>query len=146
MQATLTIPYFFSLSAGKPEVLLRVSYVVLIINVPIMVLLIYYFNIKGAALSFVVSSILAYSFGVPRICKECLKIPVRDWYLHILKIFILAGVTYGMAWIFIIFFGKFTFLYLLLTYIVASILFITVAYFLIGYELRKTILRYISSL
>ena len=146
MQNTGNIPHYFSLAVGKPEISLRLNLYVLIINLPLTFILIFYFGLTGAALSVISSRIISYSYGVPRICKECLKITPREWYAHVLRVFILSTLTYGIAWIVTLINGKFTFLALLTSYIVSTLAFLTGTFYMIGNELRTTMFSYFQSL
>jgi hypothetical protein len=74
-------------------------------------------------------------------CSECLGVPVWKWYLHVFKVFALAGLTYGGAWAIMTVLGRSSILSLALGYALASIAFVAAAYGLIGDELRKTLRR-----
>jgi hypothetical protein len=80
---------------------------------------------------------------MPRTCTECLGIPVWKWFLHVSKVFALAGLTYGGAWAIMTSLGFFSILSLALAYAFASIAFAAAAYRLIGEELRETLRRLI---
>jgi len=72
--------------------------------------------------------------------------PVREWYLHIFKILILIILTYGVGWGLVEFVGSFSILSLILAYTGATIVFLACAYFMIGDELRGTLLYYFQSI
>jgi O-antigen/teichoic acid export membrane protein len=143
MQSAGVMPHYFTLAVGKPQIPMRLNLYVLIFNLPLTFCLIYYFGFVGAALSLLTSRIIGWIYGVPRICKECLKITQLEWYVHILKIFILAVATYGTAWIIIEFNDSYTVINLSLAYILATGAFFTGTLLLIGPELKKTINSYI---
>jgi len=103
--------------------------------------LIYFFGLAGAVFSWVFYHLFAYSYAVPRICSECLQIPVQQWYLHVLKIFALIGLTYGVAWLLVAFFSAYTIQALALAYITASLVFMIGAYRMMHEELRQTLVR-----
>jgi len=146
MNGTLTIPYVFSLAVGKPGITVRMNFYALFVVLPVTGLLIYFFGLIGAGLSWVFYHIFAYSYGVPRICSQCLEILVWKWYLHVLKIFTLVGLTYGIAWITLDVIGNHSILLLTLAYISASIVFLTGSYFMIGKELRGTLFNHLRTL
>ncbi len=73
-----------------------------------------------------------------------MKMPVRDWYLQILKIFALIGSTYGIAWIILGVINDHSLISLALAYTGASAVFLVAAYFLIGDELRGMLLRFFN--
>ena len=146
MLSTLTIPHILVLAMGKPEIQARTNIYALIIVLPVTVALIYTFGLTGAGLSVVFNRLFVYSYAVPRVCRECLNIPVIKWYSHVSKIFILALFTYGLAWFALGFMGGKTILNLSLAYICASILFMAGAFSLIGKELRQSVYHHMGSL
>jgi O-antigen/teichoic acid export membrane protein len=141
MNGTMNIPYVFSLAVGKPEIAARTNFYALFAVLPVTVLLVYEFGIAGAGFSWVFYHLFAYAYMMPRACSECLGMPVWKWYLHVFKVFGLAGLTYGGAWIIIRFLTSFSIPSLALGYVFASIAFVAAAYRLIGYELRDTLRR-----
>lgn len=146
MNGTISIPYVFSLAVGKPGITVRMNFYALFVILPVTGLLIYFFGLIGAGLSWVFYHIFAYSYGVPKICSQCLEIPMWKWYLHVLKIFTLIGLTYGIAWITLDIIGNHSILLLTSAYISASIVFLTGSYFMIGEELRGTLFNYLQTL
>ena len=98
MNGTVTIPYVFSLAVGKPNITAKMNFYALFIVLPPSVILIYFFGLPAAGLYLVFYHIFAYFYSIPKICKECLGIKVKDWYFHIFRIFILAILTYGASW------------------------------------------------
>lgn len=146
MNGTLNIPYVFSLAVGKPGITARMNFYALFVVLPVTAFLIYFFGLTGAGLSWVFYHVFAYLYGVPRICSECLKISVWKWYEHIIKIFALIILTYGLAWIINEFVGNHSILSLTLAYAVGSVAFLMAAYFMIGDELRKALYRLFQTL
>jgi len=145
MNGTITIPYVFSLAVGKPGITVRMNFYALFVVLPVTGLLIYFFGLIGAGLSWVFYHIFAYSYGVPRICSQCLEIPVWKWYLHVLKIFALIILTYGVGWAFLELMGSYSIISLALAYTGATIVFLTCAYFMIGDELKNTLLQLLKT-
>ena len=146
MNGTLNVPYVFSLAVGKPGIAARQNFYALFAVFPVTVLLIYYLGLTGAGLSWVFYHIFAYSYGVPRMCRECMEIKVWKWYLHVFRIFTLVGLTYGIAWITLSVIGNHSILSLALAYAGASIAFIIGAFLMIGEELRATFYRFPQAL
>ena len=146
MQTAGIIPHFFSLAVGKPEIPMRINLCVFIFNLPITFVLIYKYGLVGAALSLFTSRIISWFYGVPKICKKCLKIPTMEWYRHIIRIVILAGLTYGISWAVIGVNGSYSILNLSTAFIISTFVFILGAFFMIGLELRMTINRYFQYL
>jgi len=146
MNGTLNIPYVFSLAVGKPEIAARLNFYALFVVLPVTALLIYFFGLVGAGLSWVFYHIFAYSYGVPRMCRECMEIPVWKWYFHVFKIFVLVGLTYGVAWFSLDIISDYSILSLTTAYVGATILFLTGSCFMIGEELRETLFSHLQAL
>jgi len=146
MNGALNVPYVFSLAVGKPEISSKSNFLALFIVLPVTGALIYFFGLNGAGFSWVFYHIFAYSYAVPRICSECLGIPVREWYLHIFKILVLTILTYGLGWAFLELMGYYSIFSLVLAYTGATIVFLTCAYFMINDELKNTLLQFSKAL
>jgi O-antigen/teichoic acid export membrane protein len=146
MNGTVNVPYVFSLAVGKPGIVVRQNFYALFIVLPVTVLLIYYLGLTGAGLSWVFYHLFYYSYAVPRMCRECMEIPVWNWFWHVLRIFILVALTYGIAWITLGVIGNHSILLLTSAYVSASIAFLTGSYFMIGEELRGTLFRLFQTL
>lgn len=144
MNGTLTIPYAFSIAVGKPEIGAKQNVYGLFIVLPVTAILIYYFGITGAALSWVFYHIFAYFYSIPRICSECLEIPVYTWFVHILKILGLTGLTYGIIWYMTGQIYEYSIPSLITGYIIGTILFVGGSYFMIGTELKKFMVNFLA--
>ncbi len=137
MNGTLNVPHVFSLAVGKPGIAARSNFYALFVVLPATALLIYSWGLEGAGLSWVLYHIFGYFYGVPRVCRECLRIPVWRWYSHVLKIFAAIGLTYGVAGVILGTTGNVSIVSLTLAYSLASIVFLTGSYFLMGEGLQK---------
>jgi O-antigen/teichoic acid export membrane protein len=146
MNGALHIPYVFSLAVGKPEISSKSNFLAMFIVLPVTVVLIYFFKLTGAGLSWVFYHLFAYSYAIPRICSECLKISAWKWYKHIFKIFGLTILTYGLAWCINELVGNHLIYSLFIAYTIGSIAFFIGAYFLIGKELKGTLLQLLRAL
>ncbi|MDI6792569.1 MAG: oligosaccharide flippase family protein [bacterium] len=142
LNATLRIPGVFALAVGRPGIDARQSLYALFVVPPVTIFLIYSLGLTGAALSVVFCYLFIYFYSVRRICRECIEIPVWEWYRHILKVFVLAGLTYGAAGIVLSITGIFSISSLVLAYTCASIAFIAGAFLMIGQELQSTLYRF----
>jgi hypothetical protein len=67
--------------------------------------------------------------------------PVWRWYVHVFKVFGLAGLTYGGTWAMIALVAPSSVLSLVLGYVLASIVYGAAAYRLLGDEVRATLRR-----
>lgn len=146
MLGTGLIPFYVSLAVGKPEIGMRTNFYILLINIPITILLIYFYGLVGAGLSFVSARVIGYIYGIRRTCRECLRIPVSEWYAHILKIVIFAALTYGVAWSVISFMGSYTLVNLSIGCVTSTAAFLIGSFFMIGEELRRSLLFYLECL
>jgi len=141
LHGSLVVPYAFSLAVGKPEISVRMNLVALIVAVPATVALVYVLGVVGAGASWVVYNVFAYAYGVPRICAECLRVPALEWYRHVGKILVLAGLTYGPAWRVLDSLGTPSPGAAMLAYTGATLAFALGAYALAREELRGTVAR-----
>jgi O-antigen/teichoic acid export membrane protein len=146
MNGTLNVPHVFSLAVGKPGIAARANFYALFVVLPVTVLLIYFFGLAGAGLSWVFYHIFGYIYGVPRVCRECLKIPVRQWYWHILRIFAIIVLTYGTSGIILVTTGSVSIFSLTLAYSLATMIFLFCSYFIIGQGLQEALYRHTDKL
>ena len=145
IDGTMHISYYFSLAMGKPGISTKAFLYQSLFAVPTTVVLTYYYELVGAGLSVVFAELFGLAYFVPRVCSECLRISAREWYGHILKILILASLTYGLAWFLLGVIGNYSILSLTMTYIGATIGYLVCSYFMINEKLREIILGYIKS-
>ena len=146
MNTTVTIPYMFSLAVGKPGIAARMNFYAIFTVLPVTFACIYWGGLVGAGFSWVFYHIFAYSYGVPRICSECLGMKSREWFYHVLRIFLLAGATYGLALVAVQFLFEGSTLALAAGYAAASALFLAASYAWIGSDLRDTMLQHLKLL
>ncbi len=97
MSATIQIPYFLSLAAGRPGIATRTNLYALFVVLPAAALSVYFFGLAGAGVSLVVYNLFWYAYAIPRICSKCLEIPTAKWFSYVLNVFGLVGLTYGAA-------------------------------------------------
>lgn len=142
MNNTLKVPYVYSLAVGKPGIGVRQNLYAIFMVLPVSVLLIKIFGLKGAGFSWVFYQIFSYLYAVPRVCRECLNIPVVTWYFHIIKIFALIAVTYAVAWYFVSMKGNNSIVAVSSAYVIASAIFFISSYFMMGQGLRDLVVRY----
>jgi O-antigen/teichoic acid export membrane protein len=141
MHATVSIPYVFTLAVGKPQIAARTAYYALFVVLPVTGWLVYRFGLAGAGFSWIFYHLFTYAYFVPRACSECLEMPAWRWYVHVFKVFGLAGLTYGGTWAIIALVGPSSVLLLVLGYLFASVTFGAAAYRLLGEEVRETLRR-----
>jgi O-antigen/teichoic acid export membrane protein len=146
LNGTLNAPYVFSLAVGRPDISARFNFYALFVVPPAAAFLVYFWGLKGAALSWVVYNLFSYVYGVRRICAECLHLSPWQWYLHVMKFIGLAGFVYGAAWATRAFYRLDSIPGLALSYAVATAFFLAIAYLLIGNELRISFKRLVFAL
>lgn len=141
MNSALNTPYVMSLAVGKPQIAARANVVALFVVLPVTVVLIASFGIVGAAASWVFYHLFLYAYMLPMVSRECLDMSPWLWYAHALRAFGLAFVAYGLSWLVIAVPGSFSVLALALAYLAGSAVFAAGAYFLIGPDLRDTVIN-----
>ena len=102
MNGTLSMPYIFSLAAGKPEIAYQLNLIALVTSTPAAIWLVYQYGLLGGGFSWVVYHLVAYVYGLPRICRECIGISPLAWYTDIGAIAIVAAASYLGAWIIVV--------------------------------------------
>jgi O-antigen/teichoic acid export membrane protein len=140
MNGTLLSPYVVSLAVGRPDIIARQNLVALFIIPPVSAIAIYWFGLNGAGFSWVVYHIYTYSYGLPRLCRECLGIAPRIWYGHVLRILGSALLIYGAAWELARWVGGFSILSMATAYGVGSIVYGAVVFWMMGDDLRQSLL------
>ncbi len=145
LNGALTTPYVASLAMGRPDISARQSVVGLFVVLPASALAIYFFGLNGAGFSWVVYNIFACTYGLPRICRECLEMPVRVWYWHVFKFLGPGLLIYGGAWAVLAWLGSFSIVNLVLAYGAASLLYGAAGYWMLGEGLRQKIWGYYSA-
>jgi O-antigen/teichoic acid export membrane protein len=139
MNASMSTPYTFSLAVGRPQIAARQNFLALFVVVPAAVVLVAAFGLTGAAASWVVYHLFAYAYGLPRIYRECLNLPVTTWYRHAIEVGIVIAVTYGVAYLLAAWVGKAGVGWLATGYTIASVLYLAAAYRLGGRELMDAV-------
>ncbi|MHA1941163.1 MAG: lipopolysaccharide biosynthesis protein [Candidatus Hodarchaeales archaeon] len=142
MNGTMSIPYRIVLAAGKPDIEVRRTLFALFIVPPLTLLFVYFWGLTGAAMGLVFNFLFAYLYSIPKIFNKCLATSPVIFFKHLIKIFILTGMTYGIAMKILSYFEYQTFIPFLLAYFLASGVFFGGAYLLICDELKKIIHLY----
>jgi O-antigen/teichoic acid export membrane protein len=97
MNATLTIPYMFSLAVGRPQIAVRANVYALIVVLPATFLLVKTFGLVGAGFSWVAYHVFSYAYSMRLVCTQCLHIPLGEWVAGVLHYVLLASACYGPA-------------------------------------------------
>jgi len=64
---------------------------------------------------------------------------VLSWYFQVVRVLVLAAVTYGSAWVLLVMPRSYSLPALAVAYMLASVVFMAAAYLLIGPDLRDTV-------
>jgi O-antigen/teichoic acid export membrane protein len=146
MGATVRIPYTFAVALGRPDIASRANFLALFVVIPVTTALVFMFGLTGAALSWVVYNLFLYAYMIPRICHNALRMDVWSWYGHLARAIVLAGGTYGLLWVLVVMQWSYSTSALAVGYLAASAIFIAGSIFLIGPDLRATIVRFVTRL
>lgn len=144
MEATWSIPYAVSLASGKPGIAARQQAYNFVVILPVTFFMVYRFGLIGAGLSWAVFYLLHYAYGVPRICRECLEIPVASWFGTILRLVGITGFTYGLVLTTTNTLKLNSLGYLAVAYLLATVIYITIAYYASGEDFRASVDDYLS--
>jgi O-antigen/teichoic acid export membrane protein len=144
MNGAITAPYVVSLAMGRPDITARQNVLALFIVPPVSAVAIYFFGLSGAGLSWVIYHVYTYSYGLPRICRECLRIEPRVWYWQVFRIMGSAFLIYGSAWGLLSWVGNFTLPALVAGYVAASLIYCAAAVGMMDESLRATIMSYLQ--
>lgn len=137
MNGTLNFCHIFAIATDKPGISARQNIYALFVILPSMVLLVRYLGLSGAALSWILYQVFGYIYGIRRIYQECLEIRVSEFYFFMLKIFLLAALTYGALWKFLKIIGITSIISLTISYAVATIVFLIGSYIIINAGTRE---------
>jgi len=140
IRGAIRIQHTFAVASGKPEIAVKTNLLAVLTVTPTSISLIYYFGMTGAALSWILYNVFNALYAIPRIYKECIKIPVREWYFQMLKVLSLIVSVYGVAWFSLYLIDNYSLLSLTVAYLIATIIFLAASYKMIGQELRDQLL------
>lgn len=135
MNGTMTMPYMVSIATGRPGIASRTNFWALLLSLPATLVLILSLGLVGAGLAWIVYHVLLYAYMAPRVSRECLQLPVRDWFAHLARPVLAAAAVYGSAWAVAWIAGS-ALLPLVLAWMVATAAFAVLAYPLIGSDLK----------
>jgi O-antigen/teichoic acid export membrane protein len=141
LQVAFYAPYHFMLATGEAGILVRVSSYNLLVSLPTAVISIYFWGLTGAGLAFCFSRLFNLLYLIPKLSRKCLKLSPIVWYLHIIKIFSLFITSYAVIWLILNLSDIQSIYGVTVGYLVASILFMGGAWFLIGNEFKSSLIN-----
>jgi O-antigen/teichoic acid export membrane protein len=133
---TMIMPHTVALATGHPEIASRSNVYGLITVLPLTVWLIYSFGLAGAGASWPLYWLWQYIYAIPRVCRDCLRISVMEWYIHIGRILAVALLSYGIGFVGQRFLVPYPMWTALLLYGLASLVYLTLAYWIASPETR----------
>lgn len=136
MSSVLTMPYIVSLAADEPQIAARANIWSSIIVLPATVILVIWMGLLGAAVSWVVYHVFVLAYMVPAVCRTCLDMKAKTWYLEFSKVVAVAAFAYGIVWWSVSVVGARSVSGLIIAYCVGSALFAGGAYALMGSSIR----------
>ncbi len=140
LNGTLTVPYYFSIAVNKPEIGARLNFLALVTTLPVTLLLTWQLGFAGAAASWIWYQLFAYVYFVPRVCNECLGLRPRVWFAHVARILALVAISYGPSVLYVACTSEPTIVVLAVTYTMSTLVFIGLAWFAIGANVRSSLM------
>ena len=137
MNGTLSVPYYFSLAVGKPEIAARQNLLAVVVVLPVVVAATAVFGLSGAAFSWVFYHLFAYAYSVPRICRECLHVKTVSWYRQVGTVALLGAGSYGVTAIGLLLSHRVSPVGLVAAFALGSALYAAIGYVLAWPEFRR---------
>jgi O-antigen/teichoic acid export membrane protein len=141
LYGAVTIPNVAALAAGKPDIVAKLNSFAALVVVVGYVVFIRFFGLAGASLGWALYPLLAYAYSIPRTCRECLGVPIGQWFARLLKVFALGGGIYALAWFVAYERSGLAAGGLLAAYLLATLAFLLAAYLTMTEELRGSLRR-----
>jgi O-antigen/teichoic acid export membrane protein len=144
MNSTISMPYMLSLAVGKPDIPLSLNAWALVAVLPLTVILVRWWGIDGAALSWVVYHVFAYGFFIPRVCRDCADGIVWPWYWNVTRFIVPGLAIYGGAWFVAIRLADRSAMWLVVGYAVATMAYAAAGWKVLPADVRASLLRVLS--
>ncbi|MEO6797433.1 MAG: oligosaccharide flippase family protein [Candidatus Dormibacter sp.] len=136
LNATLNVPYVLSLAMGRPDIAARQNVFALVVVLPVSVLAVVLFSLRGAAFGWLFYQLFAYAYSVPRICRECLGISPLAWYREVARVTTVLALSYGAAYWLALTVGRGSLWWLVGCYGIGSVAYVAGVYLVAGRDLR----------
>jgi len=137
MNGTLSVPYYFSLAVGKPEIAARQNLLALVVVLPVVVAATAVWGLSGAAFSWVFYHLFAYGYSVPRICRECLHVSAASWYQQVARAAALVAASYGLLGAGLLLSHRGGVLALVFAFVLGSALYVAIGFVVAWPEVRR---------
>jgi O-antigen/teichoic acid export membrane protein len=138
MNATMNLPYLFSVANGRADIAVRFNVKALAL-LPISVALVGALHIEGAALSWVGYHAIAYLGMIPGIASDCLGLKPWRWHLHVARAALTGILSYGVSYLVATVILREGATAAAVGFLVGSLVFTSAAWRMIGDELRGTV-------
>lgn len=141
LSSVISGAYNLAIARGQSRLIARSSIAALAISMPVSIGLIWRFGLTGAGFSLVVYWSYWCIDLVPRVYRQCLDLPVRDWFVYLSRILLATTATYGIGWIALQAWNLLSIPAILITYSAATISFAIAGYFLLSAGSKQSIYR-----
>jgi O-antigen/teichoic acid export membrane protein len=138
INSMLKVPGTVAMAIGKPEFEMNALLYSLVIVIPFSIFAIRRFGIIGAPLGLLMLDVVFFVYAVPRYCKQCLKVPAKEWYMHSFKYLSLLIVAYGASLLVIARFEETNLFFLAAYYCVSTVVFFLGSVFVASDEAKAT--------
>ena len=145
LNSTLSVPYFFTLADNRPDLAMRFGLLALCVTLPVTFLLTWQLGFVGAGIAWIWYQVFVYVWFIPRACRACLGIGVTRAYRDVGEPLALAAATYGVAALLLHVFALHSLAMFLVSYGVASLLFLAATWWRIGPALRGEAIRFVRA-
>lgn len=141
LQVSYLAPHGLLLASGESGLALRASSLNLLISLPTAVIAIYLWGLTGAGIAYFVSRLFILMYLIPKLSRRCFRRSPLVWYFHILKIVSAVTMTYAFVWLLLDLSDIRSIYGITIGYFIASILYIGVAWFLVGKEFKSSLIE-----
>jgi O-antigen/teichoic acid export membrane protein len=143
----MSVPYWLAIAAKRPEITLHANLWAFLFVIPAAVFLAYRYGLTGAAIASVLYAIWQLLYFIPRFCSQCLGSHASLWYRQAGSYFIIGLLAYGLPWSGAWIIGEgLSLTGLIGSYILGSLAFLLAGWFLVGPDLRTSLLHSLRAL
>ncbi len=139
LQLSFMMTHYFVLAQGQERLTLHQSAINVLVSLPTALLAIYYLGLNGAGLAFLLSRLFVLAYAVPIVARECFQRSTLLWLRPLLGALLLGLVSYGAVYGLMKMFIGYGGVESLVAYMVATMLFLLMAWRRIIPSLRSRI-------
>jgi len=145
INGSLSLPYRLVLAKGKSEIAVKQDLYALLFILPFVIFLVFQFGITGAASGLLLYMIFGCFYMIPRLYRECIFERSGEFYILLIKMLILAFISYGLIFVFMYNFYAMEVINILVAYCIASILFLIMSFSSMSKVLKKKLVAQLNS-